>query len=394
MRLVDEITEGPRTRSLPAPSGPRCPTGSVPLTVPSQLQPQLQPQLLPPPAVEKPLGPYLPPVAAKASPPTTGETATTQLAVTTVGTSKTGSSTEAQPKRKRKRLIALAVVVVIPAVAAVVFHDSALVERFTGKGYDTNPLPVHSFPEPKFAGAEYTFTTQSVAMFDGLPTNLWRTEHDIVDYKAQTAKLTIDLSKASIIGGTIGKPQSVTPAYDVFVDAQSSYEQGATPTDPWVRTPQEPGSLLQDILTSGDIRMYQDVIDPTLRAQQPLSVVAETRHEVPVTTYTYSFAFGKFYDSAPRLFDLVSTMDGNAAADATVTVTISLDGEMLVRYLDINVDYQSVLQVRAKKDPEGTYPYRYTLEVVSTDATPTPVSLPTNVVQATTTTQAPSAVTP
>ena len=87
-------------------------------------------------------------------------------------------------------------------------------------------------------------------------------------------------------------------------------------------------------------------------------------------------------------------MDGNAAADATVTVTISLDDEMLVRYLDINVDYRSVLQLRAKADPEGTYPYRYTLEVVSTDDTPTPVSLPTNVVQATTTTEAPSAVTP
>jgi hypothetical protein len=283
---------------------------------------------------------------------------------------------------------------VIPALVAVVFHDSALVERFTGNGYDTNPLPVHSFPEPKLAGAEYTFTTQSVAMFDGLPTNLWRTEHDIVDYKAHTAKLTIDLAKASIIGGTIGKPKSVTSAYDVFVDAQSSYEQGATPTDPWVRTPQEPGSLLQDILTSSDIRMYQDVIDPTLRAQRPVSVVDETRHEIPVTTYMYSFAFGRFYDSAPRLFDLVSTMDGNAAADATVTVTISLDDEMLVRYLDINVDYQSVLQFRAKNDTEGTYPYRYTLEVVSTDDTPTPVSLPTNVVQATTTTQAPSAVTP
>ena len=386
MLPVDEITEGPRTPSLPAPSGPRCPTGPVPLMVPSQL--------MPPPVIGKPLGPYLPPVAAKAPRPTTSETATPLSAATALANAKTGSSTQAQPKRKRKVLIALAIVVAIPALVAVVFHDSAFVGRFTGNGYDTNPLPVHSFPEPTFTGAEYTFTTQSVAMFDGLPTNLWRTEHDIVDYKAQTAKLTIDLSKASIIGGTIGKPQSVTPAYDVFVDAQSSYEQGATPTDPWVQTPQEPGSLLQDILTSSDIRMYQDVIDPTLRAQRPVSVVDETRHEVPVTTYRYSFEFGKFYDSAPRLFDLVSTMDGNAAADATVTMTISLDDEMLVRYLDINVDYRSVLQLRAKADPEETYPYRYTLEVVSTDDTPTPVSLPTNVVQATTTTQAPSAVTP
>ena len=291
--------------------------------------------------------------------------------------------------------MALGIVVVVSAPLAVVFRNTALVERFTGAGYDSNPLPVRSFPQPKFAGAEYTFTTQSVAMFDGLPTNLWRTERDVVDYKAQTAKLTIDMAKATIIGGTIGKPQIVTPAYDMFVNAQSTYEQGATPTDPWIHTPQEPGSLLQDILTSSDIRMYQDVIDPTLRAQHPASIDAETRHEIPVTTYRYAFEFGKFYDSAPRLFDLVRSMDGNAAADATVTVTISLDKDMLVRYLDINVDYKSVLDFRAKKDAEGTYPYRYTIEVVSADDTPRPLAVPTNIVEATTTTQAPpTAVTP
>ena len=346
----------------------------------------------------EPVGPYLPPVATKGS-PATGQHAITTLTATSllgVATMTEGSNPD-KPKRRHKRLIALGSIVAVAAVAGVVFHNSSVVERFTGKGYDTNPLPVHSFPEPKLVGAEYTFTTQSVAMFDGLPTNLWRTEHDLVDYTSKTAKLTIDLAKASIIGGTIGKPQSVTPAYDVFVDAASSYEQGATASDPWIRTQQEPGSLLQDILNSNDIRMYQDVIDPALRAQKPASVVTETRHQIAVTTYTYTFGFGKFYESAPRLFDLVSTMDGNAAPDAKVTVTVSLDSEMLVRYLDINVDYESVLESRAKKDTEGTFPYRYTIEVVSTNAAATALALPTNVVEATTTTsttQPPPAVTP
>ena len=386
MRFVDEITERPRTRSLPAPTGPRSPTGPVPLTLPSHV--------LPPPVTVEPVGPYLPSVAAKGSAATGQQAITTSTTAPVLGFTSTATSKQDKPKRTHKRLVALGVVVVVAALAGVVFRNSAFVERFTGKGYDTNPLPVHSFPEPKLDGAEYTFTTQSVAMFDGLPTNLWRTEHDVVDYKSKTAKLTIDLAKASIIGGTIGKPQSVTPAYDMFVDTASSYEQGATPTDPWIRTRQEPGSLLQDILNSSDIRMYQDVIDPALRAQQPTSVVTETRHEVAVTTYMYTFDFGKFYESAPRLFDLVSTMDGNAGEDATVTVTVSLDTEMLVRYLDINVDYESVLESRAKQDTEGTYPYRYTIEVVSTNAASTPLALPTNVVEATTTTQAPAAVTP
>jgi hypothetical protein len=131
-----------------------------------------------------------------------------------------------------------------------------------------------------------------------------------------------------------------------------------------------------------------------LRAQKPASVVAETRHEIPVTTYTYTFEFGKFYETAPRLFDLVNTMDGNAAADATVAVTISLDTDMLVRYLDINVDYQSVIEFRAKQDAEGTYRYRYTVEIVSADDAPRALAAPTNTVEATTTTQAPPAVTP
>jgi hypothetical protein len=385
MRLVDETTERPTRRSLPAPSGPRCSTGPVPLTVLSIAPP-------PPPTVE-PRAPYLPPVAVKAPAPTTGHAASGLPPSMTLGIA-AAATTKDKPKRRRKRLVALGVLVGLTTASAVVFRHSAVVERFTGAGYDSNPLPVRSFPQPKFAGAEYTFTTQSVAMFDGLPTNLWRTERDVVDYTAQTAKLTIDLAKASIIGGTIGKPQIVTPAYDMFVTAQSTYEQGATPSDPWIHSPQEPGSLLQDILTSSDIRMYQDVIDPTLRAQKPSAVVAETRHEIPVTTYKYRFVFGKFYESAPRVFDLVNSMDGNAKADAAVTVTFSLDKDMLVRYLDINVEYQSVLEFRAKNDVEGIYPYRYTIEIVSADDKPRQLTVPTNIVEATTTTESPPAVTP
>lgn len=386
MRLVDEITERPATRSLPAPSSPRFATGPVPLTLPARVLP-------PPPRVDPP-GPYLPPVAAKGASPTTGQVVTTLLATTAMGTATVVPSRHAPPKRTHKRLIALGVIVAVTAALVVVGRNTAFIERFTGKGYDTNPLPVHTFPEPKFAGAKYTFTTQSVAMFEGLPTNLWRTEHDVVNYTSKTAKLTIDIAKASIIGGTIGKPQSVTPAYDVYVDGVSTYREGATPSDPWVRSKQEPGSSLQDILNSSDIRMYQDVIDPTLRAQQPVAVLAETRHEVPVTTYTYKFEVGKFYDSAPRLFDLVSIVDGNAAEDATVTVTVSLDSDMLVRYLDVNVDYQSVLEFRAKQNVEESYPYRYTLEMVSADDPPATIAIPTKVVEATTTTEATPVATP
>jgi len=276
--------------------------------------------------------------------------------------------------------------VVITLLLAVLFRNSAFVGRFTGRGYDTNPLPVESFPQPAFTGAVYTLTTQSVAVSEGLPTNFWRTERDEVDYTAKVAKLTIDRAKASVIGGTIGTPQSTSPAVDVVVDGQSTYVPGATATDPWTRSPHDPGWGVLSVLSPHQLMMYQDIIDPALRAQHPTSVIEETRHEVPVTTFTYAFAFGAFYESAPRLFDLVRVVDGNAGSDARVIVTVSFDDAWVVRYLDVDIDYRAVLKYKAESDPDIPYPYRYTVDVVSTTQTPPRVSVPTNVVDATTTT--------
>ncbi len=291
-----------------------------------------------------------------------------------------------RPKKRRRALVVLAVVVAITMVLAIVFRNSAFVERFTGQGYDSNPLPVGPIPQPPFSGAEYTITSQSIAMTNNLPTNYWRTEHDQVDYKSKVAKVTIDSAKAPVIGGTIGTPQSTAPPTNAVVDEHSTYVPGTIQTDPWTRHPHEAGWSPLTLLSPDALLMYQDVIDPTLRSQHPKSVVSETRHEVPVTTYTYTFAFGKFYESAPRLFDMVKVVDGNAAADAPVTVTISLDEQWMVRYLDVNVDLQAVFEYKAERDVEVPYPYRYTLDVVSITDTPPKIAAPTNTVDETTTT--------
>jgi hypothetical protein len=137
------------------------------------------------------------------------------------------------------------------------------------------------------------------------------------------------------------------------------------------------------MLNGNDIQMYQDVFDPALRSQYPTSVVNETRHDVPVTTYSYSFTFGDFYESAPALFHRMQIMDGNADDDAPVTVTISLDEQMVVRYLDVDVDYQSVIDHRARVDVENVYPYRSTFELISLTPAAPQVLVPTNVVDAT-----------
>ena len=223
-------------------------------------------------------------------------------------------------------------------------------------------------------------------MTNSLLTNYWRTEHDEVDYTSKVAKVTIDRAKASVIGGTIGTAQSTSPPTNAVVDEHSTYLPGATQTDPWTRKPHDAEWSALSLLSPHELLMYQDVIDPSLRSQQPKSVVSETRHDIPVTTYTYTFAFGKFYESAPRLFDMVRMMDGNAAADAPVTVTISLDDQWMVRYLDVNVDIQAVFKYKAERDVEVPYPYRYTLDVVSITDTPPKIVAPTNTVDETTTT--------
>ncbi len=382
MRLVDEITERPVGRALPAPTGPRAVTGPVPVTSPALPKPV--------PMAEALFLPTLPPSAPKAAGPVTNQLAATAAAqfFQTAGIVPDAGAPAPRPKRSRRALVVLAVVVILTMVLAIVFRNSAVIERFTGRGYDTNPLPAHPIPQPPFAGAEYTLTSQSIAMTNSLPTNYWRTERDEVNYTAKVAKVTIDRAKASVIGGTIGTPQNTSPPTDGVVDEHSMYLPGVLQTDPWTRQPHEAGWSLLALLSPHELLMYQDVFDPALRSQHPKSVAKEKRHEIPVTTYTYGFAFGKFYESAPRLFEMVKLMDGNAAADASVTVTISLDEQWMVRYLDVNVDLQAVLEYKAERDVETPYPYRYTIDVVSITDAPPDIAVPANTVDATTTTTA------
>ncbi|MDP9465559.1 MAG: hypothetical protein M3P52_13110, partial [Actinomycetota bacterium] len=317
MRLVDEVTERPAAPALPAPSGWPAVTGLHPPRPIGHVY-------------EWPNLPRLPPSIPKAPAAVTGPVATT-LEAAALEFANSAPTTNTPPKRRHKVLIALGILIAVTLTTAVAFRNSAFVERFTGNGYDTNPLPLHGFPQPEFAGAQYTLGFQDVAVVDGLPTNYWYTGHVEVDYTTNTAKHTFEPAKATIIGGKIGVPVAITPPREFYVDQQASYTSGATPADPWQLTAHRPDSKLTTVLRRDEIPMFQDVIDQALRSQTPTSVVDETRNDVAVTTYAYSFAFGDFYESAPRLFESVSLIDGNAADDARITVTVSLDEQWLVR---------------------------------------------------------------
>jgi hypothetical protein len=366
MRVVDELTRGPVDRSLPAPCGLPAPAGQKPIVPPQQL----------PRAPKEPTGPRLPP-RAPSSP--TGQLAVTALAAAPQPSVVKASEAPLPPRRRRKRLLVLAIVLVSLGVAAVTLRNTAVGERITGHGYDTNPLPVHAFPLPTFSGAQYTLTYQDVAIDNGLATNFWFTEHDEINFATQTAKATLDYAKAPIIGGTISTPQSTSPSQRQLIDERSTYEPGATPSDPWLRTP-HPSAIWSAVLDKSEIYMYQDVFDPALRAQQPTKVAHEVRHGVALTTYTYTFAFGDFYESAPHLFNLARAADGNAADDAKVAVTVSVDDHWLIRYLDVDVDHAAVLEHRAKADVGTKYAYRFTIDLISITDKPAAITIPINAV--------------
>ncbi len=386
MRQVDEITERHAARSLPAPTGRRSPTGPVPLTLPLHA--------IPPPVDAVPVLPYLPAVVPKVSGPVTSQVAAMLAPATTLNLKGATTSAPPPPKRAHKRLIVLAAIVVVALLVAIAFRNTAFIQRFTGSGYDTNPLPTHAFPQPPFDGAEYTVIEQTVGMAEGLPTNFWQTSRAEINFVSSTGRFTIDYANTPVIGGTIGTPQSTSPTVELVVDPRSSYRPGATAADPWIRMSNAPGWHTMALLSRNEIYMYQDVIDPSLRAQQPVSVIDEIRHEIPVTTYTYNFNFGDFYESAPHLFDRFRVLNGNAADDAKVTVTISLDEQWLVRYLDVNLDYAAVLEHRATVDVENQYPYRYTIELNSIMDAPPDIVVPANAVDEPTATTITAAVTP
>ncbi len=376
---MDEITERP-ARPLPAPSGPRSPTGPVPLIAPAGE--------IPPPSDVAPIVPYLPAVAPKVSSPVTGQVditaAAAALGIAVPSPSPSTPKVKVKAKRSYRRLIVPAILVAVVALWGVIFRHSALVERFTGSGYDTNPLPTHSFAMPALTGAAYRYTYDSINVVQGVPSHLSQTDEDEINFTAGIAKLSINSAVSQIVDGTIGAPVGPAAPKELFVDRLWTYQRGTTETDPWVRTPMVPASRAEAVLNLGDIRMYQDVFDPALRSQKPTSVVSETRYDVPVTTYTYTFAFGDFYESAPRLFDWVRSMEGNAADDATVTVAISLDDQMLVRYLDVDLDQSAVID-KVRTGEDGTYHYRSTFELTSI-ADATALAIPTDVVDSTTTT--------
>ena len=353
--------------ALPAPSG-------APLST-----------ALRPPAPEVtvvPTLPRLPPVVPRAAAPATGQVAAiTAATLLTVATTATVPPTEpSAPKRRHKVLIVLAIVIALMATTAVIFRNSALVGRFTGRGYDTNPMPLHAVPPLKFTGAQFTVTYQSVGVLDGLPTNLWFTNRWKVDYTSNSAKMTFQPAKATIIGGSIGKPQQTSPPRDVYLDQHASYRQGRTGADAWVRSENAAGQSLTDVLRPDLLPMFQDVVDPSLRALEPTSLAAETRHGIAVTTYTYSMKLSDFYESAPRMFNSFHVVDSNAADDANVILTMSFDKQWMVRYLDVNLDVNAVLEFRASKHTGTEYQYRYTVDVISISDTPESIVIPTNTI--------------
>jgi len=107
---MDELSGGATTRRLPAPAGPRIPTGQVPVELP--------PGPLPGP---EPVRPYLPAAPAKASGPVTGQVAS----IVVTDSANTAPATPTK-RRSRVRIILVAALVIAIAVVTLVFLSPSL----------------------------------------------------------------------------------------------------------------------------------------------------------------------------------------------------------------------------------------------------------------------------
>jgi len=107
---MDELSGGATTRRLPAPAGPRIPTGQVPVELP--------PGPLPGP---EPVRPYLPAAPAKASGPVTGQVAS--IVVTDPANTPPATATK---QRSRVRIVLMAALIIAIAAATVVFLSPSL----------------------------------------------------------------------------------------------------------------------------------------------------------------------------------------------------------------------------------------------------------------------------
>ncbi len=279
-------------------------------------------------------------------------------------------------RRGRRPIVVPVLLLGVLGGAAYVGRDSSIMARLKGDGYDSSILPMVVYPRPTPASIEQTSIEYLVSVENGVP---WVDEafrSQVIDPTTGDVQTNVRETRRSVGAGELVDPPVSAADREVIALGGFWYIEPKTEGDPWLQQPRRWGSTGARV---DDVLMYQDVIDQSLRRVAPVSVTDDTIGGVVVTTYEFAIPLGELYESAPFVFAQFSSLDGNAAPDSIASLTVSVDGDGVVRVIDITLELEAVIE-QAKQRGDGlSYPYRWRLELDSLDDTPPSIQAPANV---------------
>ncbi len=280
-------------------------------------------------------------------------------------------------RRSRKPVVVPVLLLGVLAGAAYVGRDSAIMTRLQGEGYDAEALPMIVYPRPTPAGVERSVTRYGVIVDAAGVPNVVEVFDDILsnsDTGDRSSKQRV--SRFAVADGTATGPTLTVKEQDMLVVAEFFYVESEVEGEPWRRQDRGWQTTGPEI---GDVWMYQDLVDQSLRHVPPVSTVSETFDAVEVTTYTWEIPFGELYESAPFAYSSFGVLNGNADPASTVTLAISVDAEGVVRVVDIRLDLDAVIEHATAKGDHLNYPFGFRVELDSLDDTAPTITAPTDV---------------
>ncbi len=259
--------------------------------------------------------------------------------------------------------------------AAYVGRDSTYMTRLRGEGYDSSMLPMVVYERPSPAGVERTEIEYRVRSENGVPSTDEIFRKVVTNPATGDSQVKIRVTQRSVADGEPVEPAISAEDLEVILVGGSSYSEPQTEGGQWE---QRPRWWANTGAQTGDVWMYQDLIDQSLRRVTPESVEAGTFGAVPVTIYAWEIPFEEIYESAPFVFKRFDVLDGNAEPDSTVSLTISVDEQGVVRVVDIQLELASVIEHATAQADGSRYPYGYRVELDSLDDSAPTITVPTN----------------
>ena len=278
-------------------------------------------------------------------------------------------------------ILKVSLVVIVLGAGAFVGRNTQVAERLRGDNYDYEMLPAKVYPRGGIVRGDTTSEQFSVGLSGGVATESNERQNSTINLNSYEATVEIVQSVAPIVAGVVGATSGTPTIVSYIAKDGFLFVEPGTPDGVWTRIPQPANTQLS--FGAGAVVMYQDVVDSSLRNIKPVTVVTGRLGLVDVTTYTFQFPFGEFYESAPTIFERLSVLEGNASPESPVEVTLSVDADGVVWLLDVSLVASDVLAHATTQAKDGlSYPYRIVYELRAVSTQPATITAPANFVDA------------